>query len=65
MSAYQLKKGSYYGEMSMKFATNGFDCFCYEEELLDCLYDTFSTCGKFEAAGVICSMKQPNKNPCE
>ena len=43
--------------MSMKFASNGFSCFGYETELLDCQYNVFTYCTEYDAAGVVCSSK--------
>ena len=41
----------------MKFSTNGFNCFGYEKEPLECPHDEFSYCTEYDAAGVICSSK--------
>ena len=41
----------------MKFATNGFSCFGYETELLDCQYNGFTYCTEYDAAGVVCTSK--------
>ena len=43
--------------MPMKFATNGFSCFGYETELLNCQYNDFTYCTEYDAAGVVCSSK--------
>ena len=56
-SAFEIRKGSDFGVMSMKFATNGFSCFGYETELLDCQYNKFTYCTEYDAAGVVCSSK--------
>ena len=59
-SAFEIKRGSDFGVMSMKFATNGFSCFGYETELLDCQYNGFTYCTEYDAAGVVCSSKCKN-----
>ena len=56
-SAFEIKRGSDFGVMSMKFATNGFSCFGYETELLDCQYNGFTYCTEYDAAGVVCTSK--------
>ena len=43
--------------MPMKFATDGFSCFGYETELLNCQYNDFTYCTEYDAAGVVCSSK--------
>ena len=62
-SAFEIRKGSDFGVMSMKFATNGFSCFGYETELLDCQYNVFTYCTEYDAAGVVCSSKYNTLKP--